>query len=49
VRTLVPVADGVIVGSALVRRVAEAATRPADTVLAEIRQFVRSLLQALEA
>ena len=48
VRTLAPVADGLIVGSALVRRIAQAGSRPADAVLAEVRQYVRSLLAALE-
>ncbi|MGB9688151.1 tryptophan synthase subunit alpha [Thermogutta sp.] len=43
------VADGVIVGSAFVRRIAEAATRPKHEVLLELRQFARSLLSALEA
>jgi tryptophan synthase alpha chain len=47
VRTLAPVADGLIVGSAIVRRVAEAATRPRDQVLAEIGQFVAELIKAL--
>jgi tryptophan synthase alpha chain len=47
VRALAPVADGLIVGSALVRRIAEAATRPAIEVLADVRQYVRSLLDAL--
>lgn len=48
VRMLAPVADGLIVGSAMVRRVAEAATRPREQVLAEIGQYVASLLAALE-
>jgi tryptophan synthase alpha chain len=47
VRALAPVADGLIVGSALVRRIAEAATRPPGDVLVEVRQFVTSLLDAL--
>jgi tryptophan synthase alpha chain len=47
VRMLRPVADGLIVGSAIVRRVAEAATRPRQQVLAEIGQYVAELLAAL--
>jgi tryptophan synthase alpha chain len=47
VRTLAPVADGLIVGSAVVRRVAEAASRPRDQVLAEIGQYVAELVDAL--
>jgi tryptophan synthase alpha chain len=47
VRMLKPVADGLIVGSAIVRRVAEAATRPREQVLAEIGRYVAELLAAL--
>ncbi len=47
VRMLAPVADGLIVGSAIVRRVAEAATRPREEVLAEIGDYVAELLAAL--
>jgi tryptophan synthase alpha chain len=47
VRTLAPVADGLIVGSAIVRRVAEAASRPRREVLAEIGDYVSELLGAL--
>lgn len=49
VRCLAPVADGLIVGSAIVRRLAEAATRPRSDVLAEIRDYVGQLLTALRA
>lgn len=49
VRALAPVADGLIVGSALVRRVAEAGHRDRGEVLAEIRTFVQTLLAALPA
>jgi len=49
VRMLSPVADGLIVGSAIVRRVADAATRPRDQVLAEIGDYVSTLLAPLEA
>jgi tryptophan synthase alpha chain len=47
VRMLAPVADGLIVGSAIVRRVAEAARRPRAGVLAEIGDYVAELLAAL--
>jgi tryptophan synthase alpha chain len=48
VKLLAPVADGLIVGSAIVRRVAEAATRPRETVLKEVGDYAASLLSALE-
>ncbi len=48
VKKLAPVADGLIVGSAIVRRIAEAHTRPRDAVLQEVGQYVASLLAALE-
>jgi len=48
VRMLLPVADGLIVGSAIVRRVAEAATKPRRQTLTEIGEYVTSLLAALE-
>jgi tryptophan synthase alpha chain len=48
VRMLAPVADGLIVGSAIVRRVAEAATRPRAEVLREIGEYVGELLGAME-
>ncbi len=47
VRMLMPVADGLIVGSAIVRRVAEAATKPREQVLQEIGDYVDGLLAAL--
>jgi tryptophan synthase alpha chain len=47
VKALAPVADGLIVGSAIVRRVAEAETRPRATVLAEIGAYVAELVAAL--
>jgi len=47
VRMLAPVADGLIVGSAIVRRVAQAATKPRDTVLQEIGDYIAELLAAL--
>jgi tryptophan synthase alpha chain len=49
VRLLSPVADGLIVGSAFVRRVAGAATRPRHEVLDEVAEFADELLAALHA
>ena len=49
VRKLSPVADGLIVGSAIVRRVAEAARRPREQVLDEIGDYVAELVAAMEA
>ncbi len=46
VKLLAPVADGLIVGSAIVRRIAEAAKRPRDTVLREVGDYVTDLLAA---
>ncbi len=48
VRRLAPVADGLIVGSAIVRRVAEADHRPREQVLAELGDYVSSLLAAFK-
>ena len=48
VKLLAPVADGLIVGSAIVKRVAEASERPRDEVLKEVGDYVASLLAALE-
>jgi tryptophan synthase alpha chain len=48
VRLLAPVADGLIVGSAIVRRVAEADRKPREQVLAEIGDYVATLLAAME-
>ncbi len=47
VRLLAPVADGLIVGSAIVRRVAEAGVRPRADVLRDVRQYVSELIAAL--
>jgi tryptophan synthase alpha chain len=47
VRMLAPTADGLIVGSAIVRRMAQAADQPREQVLAEIGGFVDGLLAAL--
>ena len=49
VRMLRPVADGLIVGSAIVRRVSEAAAKPREQVLAEIGDYVSELLAAMES
>jgi len=47
VKLLAPVADGLIVGSAIVRRLAEAANRPREEVLKEVGDYVASLIAAL--
>lgn len=47
VKLLAPVADGLIVGSAVVRRVAEAATKPREQVLKSVGEYAASLLAAL--
>jgi tryptophan synthase alpha chain len=47
VKLLAPVADGLIVGSAIVRRIAAAAERPRDEVLADVGRYVAELLAAL--
>ncbi len=49
VRMLAPVADGLIVGSAFVRHLAEAATKPREQVLSEIAAYADELLAALNA
>lgn len=49
VKLLAPVADGLIVGSAVVRRIAEAASRPKADVLREVGDYVASLVAALDA
>ena len=41
-------ADGLIVGSAIVRRMAEAATKPRDQVLDEIGSYAAELLAAMQ-
>jgi tryptophan synthase alpha chain len=48
VKLLSPVADGLIVGSAIVRRVAEAATSPRDRVLKDVGDYAATLLAALD-
>lgn len=47
VRMIAPVADGIIVGSAIVRRLAEVPNKTRDVVGEEIREFTRSLLAAM--
>ena len=46
VKLLAPVADGLIVGSAIVRRVAEAATGSRKAVLQDVGAYAASLLAA---
>ncbi len=48
VKLLAPVSDGLIVGSAIVRRIAEAADRPRQDVLNEVGEYAAELLAALE-
>lgn len=48
VKLLAPAADGLIVGSAIVRRVAQAATRPRAEVVKEIGEYVRTLQGAMQ-
>jgi tryptophan synthase alpha chain len=47
VKLLAPVADGLIVGSAIVRRIAAADKRPREEVLKDIGDYVAELLKAL--
>jgi tryptophan synthase alpha chain len=47
VKRLAPVADGLIVGSAIVRRIAEAANKPREAVLKDVGDYVGGLLTAL--
>lgn len=48
VRQLAPVADGLIVGSAIVRRIAQATTKPREQVLREVGDYVAELIAALD-
>ena len=49
IQRLKPVADGFIVGSAIVKRIAATADgRPADEVLADVSNFVQSMLSAVK-
>jgi len=47
VRRLAPVADGLIVGSAIVRRIATANEANSDDVIREVGEYVQSMLAAL--
>jgi tryptophan synthase alpha chain len=47
VKLLAPVADGLIVGSAIVRRIAEAETQPRETVLTDVGNYAAELMSAL--
>ena len=47
VRMLAPVADGLIVGSAIVRRIAETVAKPRPQVIREIGDYAAELLAAL--
>ncbi len=47
VKMLAPVADGLIVGSAVVRRIAEAASQPREKVLKSVGDYVATLIAAL--
>jgi tryptophan synthase alpha chain len=49
VQLLAPVADGLIVGSAIVRRIAEVQQRSREKVVADVGSYVSELLGALEA
>jgi tryptophan synthase alpha chain len=48
VKLLAPVADGLIVGSAIVRRIAQAEEKPRQQVLSDVGQYVADLLAALD-
>ncbi len=48
IRQLAPVADGLIIGSAIVRRLAEAVNRPRADVVHEIGQFIGEMAKVLE-
>src|SRR5689334_876405 len=48
VKLLAPVADGLIVGSAIVRRIATASEQPRDQVVREVGDYVAELLTALK-
>ena len=49
VKLLSPVADGLIVGSAIVRRIAEAESRARDEVLRDVRAYASELIAALSS
>jgi tryptophan synthase alpha chain len=47
VKLLAPVADGLIVGSAIVRRIAEAASKPREAVLKDVGDYAAALIAAM--
>jgi tryptophan synthase alpha chain len=49
VRLLAPVADGLIVGSGIVRRMAEASGQPRPAAIGQVGDYAAELLAALEA
>ena len=49
VRLLAPVADGLIVGSAIVRRIATASDRPREEVVQDVGEYASTLLAALNS
>jgi len=49
VTQLAPVADGLIVGSAIVRRIGELASKPREAVIDEIGTYAANLISALES
>jgi tryptophan synthase alpha chain len=49
VKLLAPVADGLIVGSAIVRRIAAASDQPREKVIKDVGDYVADLLAALDS
>ena len=49
IKLLSPVADGLIVGSAIVRRIAAATEKPREQVVREVGEYVAELLAALKS
>jgi tryptophan synthase alpha chain len=47
VKLLAPVADGLIVGSAIVRRISEASEKPREQVIRDVGEYAAELLAAL--
>ena len=47
IRMLAPVADGIIVGSAIVRRIAEGNQKPTEQLVREIGDYVATLVESL--
>jgi tryptophan synthase alpha chain len=48
IKLLAPVADGLIVGSAIVRRMADAEANPREAVVKDVGEYAASLMAALE-